>query len=342
MFSELLIRTKDAIESVRSVLTTNDQLRLLLYAAGPEELLTLQHGVMAHIGTLPDPTLWRVYDHCAAITRLYAIYERFVVEIVRDWLTILPKLVPNYQALEDTVHQEHRKGVARVLQNLGSKKFRHLTSADVVRGFYQAVSGAESYELLPEAFAVKEQNFRQEILQEIFSSVAVSEAWAWIQAHRQVKGYIEKAGPDSTKPENELKQFVQYRNDAAHGAVDEVLGLAQIIEISEFTEALCTAICEMLTWQVVSRNEGRGSALRVGVVTAKFNSGAVVAKMVNVEIVRGDRLYVCGDSCCFPAVVQSIQIDGVPHESRAVTTEAEIGLMFDREVKKDRKLYRLS
>src|SRR5262245_43292727 len=153
MFAELLDRTIAAIGSVRSVLRTNDQLRSLVFATEPD-VQELQNAVSAHLGTPPDPTLCRVYDHCAAVTRLYAIYERFVVEIVADWLALLPKLVPNYQALESAVHKEHRKGVARVLHNLASMKFRHLTSLDAVRGFYEAVSGADSYELLPEAFAL--------------------------------------------------------------------------------------------------------------------------------------------------------------------------------------------
>jgi hypothetical protein len=79
MFGELLNRTKASIETERSVLKTNDGLRAVIFATEPE-LVDLKERVRTQIGTLPDPTLWRVHDHCAAITRLYAIYERFVVE----------------------------------------------------------------------------------------------------------------------------------------------------------------------------------------------------------------------------------------------------------------------
>jgi len=341
MYDELLQRTREAIQSVRSVLKTNEQLRSIVFAEDEGEVADLKKTLLAHIDTPPDPTLWRVHDHCAAVTRLYAIYEHFVVEIVGDWLSLLPKLVPNYQTLSDSVHKEHRKGVARVLQNLGSTKFRHLTALDAIRGFHQAVSGAESYELLPEAFALREQNYRQEILQEIFTSVAVLESWAWIQGHRQVQGYVEKVGSDSTKAENELKQFVQDRNDAAHGVVDEVLSVTKIIELSELVEALCVAIGEMLSWAVVSRKEENGAATTVGAVTEKFANGAVVAKMQHVEFQLGDRFYVCGVSCCYPAIVRSIRLNDVDQQQLAVTNETEVGLMFDREVKTNRKLYRV-
>jgi len=340
MFGEVLERARERIESVRSVLKANEQMRTLLFGTEAGAVADLQAALLDYIGQAPNPTLWRVHDHCAAITRLYGIYERFVVDMVGDWLAVLPKLVANYQALDDTVQQEHRRGVARVLQNLGSNKFRHLSALDAVRGFYQAVSGDTSYELLPEAFALRDQNFRHEVLQVIFSSVAVRDSWGWIQNYGQITAYIDKAGSDTTKAENELKQFVQYRNDAAHGVSDEVLAVSRIVEISEFVEALCSAICELFWSRFLSHKETNGTATVLGEVTEKFTNGAVVAKMQNAEVGVGDTLYACGETCCYPVVVTSIMLDDVTQERITVTTEREVGLMFDREVKRNRRLYR--
>ena len=36
-----------------------------------------------------DATGWRVIDHCAAITRAYALFEYFVMQILRDYLAFL-------------------------------------------------------------------------------------------------------------------------------------------------------------------------------------------------------------------------------------------------------------
>ena len=118
--------------------------------------------------------------------------------------------------------------------------------------------------------------------------------------------------------------------------------ISKILEISELVEALCVAICEMFSWAVVCRKETNGAALTVGAVTEKFANGAVVAKMQNVEFRLGDRFYVCGVSCCYPAVVRNIRLHDVDQERLVVTNETEVGLMFDREVKKNRKLYRVS
>jgi hypothetical protein len=100
-------------------------------------------------------------------------------------------------------------------------------------------------------------------------------------------------------------------------------------------------MCELLAFQVINLKVESGSATRVGLITERFTNGAVVAKMSNVELRLGDTFYVCGESCCYPALVNSIQLNGDPQEGMVVTVETEIGLLFDRDVKSNRKLYRV-
>lgn len=119
MFSELLKKAKENIESVRAVLRANEQMRTVLF--GVHDATTIDHReyFSRAIGVSLDATGWRVYDHCAGLTRLYTIYEQFVSELVRDWLILLPTLVLDYNSLEKCVLDAHRIGVARLLQNIG-------------------------------------------------------------------------------------------------------------------------------------------------------------------------------------------------------------------------------
>ena len=63
---------------------------------------------MRHI---PKTKEWRIYDHCAAVTKLYAIYENFVEDLIRDWLRLLPEIVLDYDDLEKVIHNTHSYGV---------------------------------------------------------------------------------------------------------------------------------------------------------------------------------------------------------------------------------------
>jgi hypothetical protein len=93
MFSDRLSRTQDSINAVRAVLGANDKLRNILFGA-EEESRPARDAFVNAISTLPDSVEWRIYDHCAAIIRLYAIYEQFVGDMIRDWLALLPSLTP--------------------------------------------------------------------------------------------------------------------------------------------------------------------------------------------------------------------------------------------------------
>src|ERR1039458_3690790 len=63
------------------------------------------------IGQAPQRADWIVFNHCAGITRLYAIFECFAATVIESWLRILPVLFSNYSALPDVLRGEHKAGV---------------------------------------------------------------------------------------------------------------------------------------------------------------------------------------------------------------------------------------
>lgn len=341
MFHELLNRTKDDIGVVRSVLQCNEQLRTLLFGDADAVTEPHQQFLTALLGaSLPDSTKWKVLDHSAGITRLYAVYEGCVRSAIRSWLGIIPTLYPSYGTLDPTFRSAHRRGIAKLLQNLERARFKNLTEAEATKGFYDAVSGAQTYELQPDAFLFTERNFRKEALEEVFASVAIQDAWKWVHNSRFVKEFLERVGRGTTTPEAELRQFVGYRNDAAHGNVDQVLGIGTMMEIADFVESLCLALCELVTWTVLRRRLERGESSELGEVTEKFRNGAVVAVMKPTEVATGDEVYVCGASCCVSVRITSIQMNDASHDQITVADQTELGFMFDAAVPKNHKLCR--
>ena len=89
MYSAFLQRARASIISIKSHLKTSEGLRSAIYdktfvckAQTPCFDLTL-------LSDAPDRLEWRIIDHCAAVTRLYAIYEQFAHEMGREHLNIL-------------------------------------------------------------------------------------------------------------------------------------------------------------------------------------------------------------------------------------------------------------
>ncbi|MEB3830000.1 MAE_28990/MAE_18760 family HEPN-like nuclease [Phormidium sp. CCY1219] len=270
MFKQLLDTVTANITTIRAVVQTNETLRAIAFKKSStfsaqvqdnkEDLSTLLNGV-------PDRTQWRIYDHCAVVIRLYAIYERFVEDLISEWLRDLPNLVPNYSNLEDRVQNTHREGVGRLLLELRKNRFQHLSMKDILHGLYQGMAGDRDYQLIPEAFLFHEQNLRKEVLDKMFADAGIPNAWTWVKNYRTIKQFVEKSRGSQNTAEAELKQLIQYRNDAAHGAeVSQILSSQELLDLGEFVTALCEALAELVTYRVVMQQTTTKKAREIGTI----------------------------------------------------------------------------
>ncbi|MGK7877532.1 MAG: MAE_28990/MAE_18760 family HEPN-like nuclease [Xenococcaceae cyanobacterium] len=242
MFKELLNTVSKNISTIRSIIHTNDQLRKIVFGESAVTRWELDEDIelTALMWSVPSAADWRVYDHCAVITRLYAIYEGFIEDLVRDWIMCLPNIFPRYSDLAEKIRGTHQIGVANLLLELKKKKhrFEHLSVEKVVRGLFLGVSGSEDkYELVPDAFLLHDQNLWKEALEKLFADAGIPDAWNWVKEHRDVKHFVKEVLANEKTAEGELKELIGYRNEAAHGAViDNVLGSSTLLEFCNFVE----------------------------------------------------------------------------------------------------------
>ena len=179
IFQELLRQAEDNISTVRSVIKTNENIRQATFSsvsvnqksADCKELLDLIHK------DIPKLRDWRIYDHCAAVTKLYAIYENFVEDLIRDWLVLLPEICPNYFDLEERIRKTHQTGTGRLLIDLNKKRYEHLLLEDIIKSLYFGVSNQSGYELLPDAFIFHEQNLRRDTLDKLLADAGINDSW---------------------------------------------------------------------------------------------------------------------------------------------------------------------
>lgn len=344
MFNELLQTVSVSIATVRSILQTNDRLRRILFGQNSvtRQLLEENKEFKSLLEVIPDESEWQVCDHCAAVTRLYAIYERFVEDLISDWLRFLPEIVSSYSALGEKIQNTHREGVGRLLLDLNKNRFQHLSIDKVVQGLFSGITGAEKYDLLPEAFLLHEQNLRKEVIEKLFADAGIENVWKWVINHREIKYFVEEIRGSQNTAEGELKQLIDYRNEAAHGAVDEILGTQELLDLGNFVEALCKALAELVTYQVISRKTLIRQAKKIGTITELFKkSGAVVAKVRETTLSVGSSLWLLSESSsyCQLAKIESIHINDISKEQEEITSEREVGLKFDTDVRKGWSLY---
>jgi len=348
MFQDLLMTVKENISAVRAIIKTNERLREISFGASVLTKQECDEETESIFGTLmqdiPKLKEWRVYDHCAVVTRLYAIYERFVEDLVSDWLVLLPELFPRYSDLEERIRNTHQIGVGRLLVDLKKNRYEHLCVEEVIRGLFHGATGEKQYELLPDAFLFHEQNLRKEVLDKMLAEAGIQNSWAWIEKHRAVKYFLEEIRGNQNTVEGELNELITYRNDAAHGSPDDVLGYNALLELCDFVDALCDALTELVTYQVIERKKLINQVREIGKITEWYKKHeAAVATVEETTLLVGNRLFLVseGSSCCYEATIQSIQINDTSVNDVQTSMGMEVGLKFDVNAKKGLRLYQL-
>jgi hypothetical protein len=98
MFSVITGNLAEQIDTLKKVLDTHDSLRALIFPPvdvggegviqaaagnehGPEIVADNLFRKQIH-NSAPTKSSWQVYDHCAVFTRLYAVYEQFIENLV--------------------------------------------------------------------------------------------------------------------------------------------------------------------------------------------------------------------------------------------------------------------
>jgi hypothetical protein len=344
MFDAIRQNASSNVDTICSVLKINDNLREILFSPDDSgrKILAQHEKLTSLLKNIPQRKDWQICDHCTAVTQLYAVYESFVEKLILEWLQVVPNLFPNYSDLEPKIQNAHREGIGRLLIELNKNRFKELTAEKVVQGFLAGVTGSETYELLPEAFLSQDQNLRQEVLEKLFADVGINKVWSWLKKHREIKYFIEEIRGDQSTVEAELKRFIDYRNGAAHGGVDEILTTQELLDLGVFVKALCNALAELVTYQIILRKSMINRAKQIGKVIEwypKSRAAVVQVKECTLSIEDGIWLISEANSLCQLAIIQSIRIDDNAVDQQEIISEVEVGLQFDLNAKTGMSLY---
>lgn len=225
----------------------------------------------------------------------------------------------------------------------------------VMVGFSRHINNSDI--LIPQKLRIINQNLRKETLEKLLNNAGIPNSWKWIQINRHIKNFIEYTlGEENTVEgqlegklvERQLKEFVNYRNDAAHGAlIYNVLSSQKLLNLCDFIDVFCQAITELVTHKMVIRQESMRQVKKIGKVTRWFSERkATHAKVKETTIFRGCNLFLVSETkaYCKSVKVISIMVEKdekwLEKESIEVSREEKIGLKFDCDVIKDLDIFK--
>lgn len=327
MYNALLDRSIEALSAVRKHVAFSASVR---QAASASSFTCKADGAKCFdfddlLGSAADATSWKIIDHCAAITRSYALFESFVLQMLREYLAFLSRHY-TMSALGAEFTAKYTRGIGQILVDQDKQRFQSLDVASVINAASEAIGDKVGYQIQPEALLRAEQNLRMAELQRLFAHCGLSGVETWINSHSEVASFFSSQSRYSETASSELKQIVEYRNEAAHSDVDEVLGAEVLAEFTQFFEALCRSIVDFVQYDTLRRAKALGRATVIGVISERFRDDIVVAKIAGATLSIGDELYVYGKGLASIAKVKSMRLNDVDVQAAKIAEETEVGL----------------
>jgi hypothetical protein len=227
---------------------------------------------------------------------------------------------------------------------MGEKgRYKKLEEQVVVQELAAALSGSSGYTLLADAFFVDRQNLRFEVLCGVFSALGIKNCGRYINQHPAVCAFIKAERADSSSAQKELEDFIEYRNEAAHKRVENVLGVDPISVTGRFLVAVGQALAEMVEQAVLYRRMELNHYKPVMTVSETQYGGlvAIGTPGAGVRIDVGDEFIVFSTRACYRTSVETLQLDGSPTQSTTADGSLEVGLRLGRRVSEGAELRRL-
>jgi hypothetical protein len=346
MFSHLTSQLRTELETAQKVLVINEALRDLLIAhqpaltalpaelpAGADDGVNVAHALSRLVPGEPRKVDWQIYDHCAALTRLYAAYERFVGELVAEYVRLLPKLYGKYSDLPESITTQHRIGIGQILLKMGEKGlYKKLEEQVVVRELAAGLSGVSGYTLLADAFFIDRQNLRFDVLGRLFGALGFRHCGRYINRHTAVTDFIKQERADSSSPQKELDDFIEYRNEAAHRKVENVLSIDAIGAMGRFIAAIGGALAQIVEEGVLQRRMEMGHYSHVLAVSEIHHNGFVVIGIPSngVPLAVGDEVLICRKGTCQQVVIEGLQINDQIAVSTTGDGATKVGLRLTK------------
>ena len=283
----------------------------------------------------------KLYAVSSCVTRLYAIYENYVETILSDFLDSIPE-ISSYASLGIELKSDYRLGISHVLSKIDQERYSHLTHESVVLWYHEALTNQPKYRFVTEALIRHEQNLRLSVLESLLGRIQLPGIRTWLAQNESVTSLYTESESVFEQLDAEMRIFVQIRNDAAHGVLDDLQGKDNLERFCELLRSLIAAISSFLHRSLLLLRAKAGRARKIGEVTEVFQrTGAFIAQIESAaRLQKGMQIHVVGANYCFMQKIDSIRINDLDVEDIVAGHAAfEVGLKCAVNPRRNAALY---
>lgn len=286
----------------------------------------------------------KIFEYNSYIISLYGLFERFLENILEDYLNEICKILKLYSKLPADLKKNLLSSNVDILRNLTNPKFNSISSSDFVQNLNKALSENKAV-LNIEAFQHHPYNFKQSIIAEYFGKIGIDGIAGSLKIYEPLKGILEQKYGNPAHIESDIiykiiDDLAQRRNDVAHGVENvELLNVTIIKEYTEFLLAYCISLYNILLNErnMFLFNETNTNLTLISVIDHSIVCGSVET----ISFSNSDHLIIEKPVGNFPQYellsIQDIQIDKISHQNLNVIEKTDIGIRIEGYAKNNYK-----
>ncbi|UWZ85265.1 HEPN domain-containing protein [Occallatibacter riparius] len=292
------------------------------------------------------------YEYNTVIVSLYGYLERFIEELIGEYLRGVSSNVATFAELPPIVQTNHLPLSLELARKVDYQRYAGMVRVeDVVARLHMCFSSPDKYQLNVEAFSQHTANFRHGIVTATFAQSGVSELGPALRRADAFKNFLATENPerdlDTYLAGNDeivfarLDDLANRRNDVAHGTpTDDYLSHDLLRELIDFVDAYTTSLGEIIYERALPFMARRASPL--GAAITVIDHRIVCVNLPAGKVSVGDILIAKTQDGSRPfkgGPIKEIQRDHVPTHSIDGGPGVQIGILVDFGAKDNHEFY---
>jgi len=296
----------------------------------------------------------RQYDYNTIIISLYGYLERYVEDLITEYLTLLSSYVTTFSELPPAIQTKHLSLSLELARKAEYQRFAGTVKIEeIIARLHTSFDTPEKYQLNVEAFAQHNSNFRQTIVVNTFSQCGIQNVGQSLRHAEPLISFLENEDLDRDVNAYlgggddvvfaRLNDLADRRNDVAHGTpVGELLSNDILRSYIDFIEAYAGGLALVVYEHLLPFR--LPCATFLGPPIAVYNHAIACLNLPSGKIELGDTLIAKTQEAGRPykgGPIREIQRDNVSIPEIIGGPGVKVGLLVDFGVRDNQEFYYL-
>lgn len=283
------------------------------------------------IGLLPEDSKWRRLEATMIVGALYAAWEKYVESAMAEAIDVLSR-TSRFSALDDSFQKRYRRGFAHILASNEMRRFAHLSTKQMVDSYQALLADAPGSYLIPEVLVFHDGNLRMDEIVKLLAQVGIDATEKWIGDDPDLSEFVQTALGGSNTLKAELKNFVDLRNDLAHGNACDIPASEELRRHCAMIGKLTGSLNKLLSRRAFDEMRKAKKTEELGTIKEVFKDRtvAVIDSTARIGMTVGEEVFVYSASIFEPVEILEIQLNGAACQGFSPLCKIEVGLRMSK------------